>query len=49
LLSMEERVNLSGGRLEIASAPGRGTAIHAWLPMGEQPAVERRSERRKLR
>ena len=49
LLGMQERVNLSGGRLEITSALGQGTAIHAWLPLGEQPVVERRSERRKPR
>lgn len=34
LLGMQERVLLAGGRLEIDSAPGRGTAIRAWLPLG---------------
>lgn len=33
LLSMEERATLAGGRLEIISAPGQGTAIRAWLPL----------------
>jgi signal transduction histidine kinase len=32
LLGMEERVSLVGGRLEIDSAPGRGTTVRAWLP-----------------
>lgn len=32
LASMRERVRLLGGRLEIASTPGKGTAITAWLP-----------------
>lgn len=35
LLGMQERVLLAGGRLEIDSAPGRGTEIRAWLPLGE--------------
>jgi len=34
LLSMQERVALAGGDLEIDSAPGRGTAIRARLPLG---------------
>jgi two-component system, NarL family, sensor histidine kinase UhpB len=33
LLSMQERVALAGGALEIDSAPGRGTAIRARLPL----------------
>jgi two-component system sensor histidine kinase UhpB len=33
LLSMQERVALAGGDLEIQSAPGRGTAIRARLPL----------------
>jgi two-component system sensor histidine kinase UhpB len=33
LLSMEERAALLGGGLEIKSAPGHGTEIHAWLPL----------------
>jgi signal transduction histidine kinase len=33
LLSMEERVALAGGDLEIESAPGRGTSIHVRLPL----------------
>ncbi len=32
LLSMEERVRLTGGRFEILTAPGRGTRIQAWFP-----------------
>lgn len=34
LLGMRERVNMLGGRLEVRSAPGEGTAIEAWLPKG---------------
>lgn len=33
LLAMEERVRLAGGRLEIETAPGRGTAICAYFPL----------------
>lgn len=34
LLSMEERAQLLGGRLEIASSSGRGTEVTAWFPLG---------------
>jgi len=33
LFSMEERVSLAGGRLEIRSALGEGTAVHACFPL----------------
>jgi two-component system, NarL family, sensor histidine kinase UhpB len=33
LVGMEERVSLAGGRLEIDSEPGRGTEVHATLPL----------------
>ena len=33
LASMRERVELIGGRLEVYSAPGRGTSITAWAPL----------------
>jgi signal transduction histidine kinase len=49
LLSMQERVILAGGRLDIESSPGNGTVIHVCLPLGEQPVVERRSKRRNSR
>lgn len=32
LVGMQERVSLVGGRLEIESAPGKGTRVHAELP-----------------
>ena len=32
LVGMEERATLSGGSLEIESAPGRGTQVRAELP-----------------
>jgi signal transduction histidine kinase len=35
LLSMRERVSLVGGRLEIVSAPDKGTAVTAWVPAVE--------------
>jgi PAS domain S-box-containing protein len=37
LLSMNERVSLLGGGLEINSAPGRGTEIRAWFPLAGFP------------
>jgi signal transduction histidine kinase len=35
LLGMEERVRRLGGRLKIVSKPGRGTLVHAALPVAE--------------
>ena len=35
LLGMEERVRRLGGRLKISSEPGRGTMVHAGLPVAE--------------
>jgi signal transduction histidine kinase len=34
LLGMQERVDLLGGRLEVESAPGQGTCVHASFPLG---------------
>ena len=33
LLSMEERIRLVNGQLAIESEPGRGTSIHARVPI----------------
>jgi PAS domain S-box-containing protein len=33
LLSMEERATLTDGSLELKSAPGQGTEVHAWFPL----------------
>jgi signal transduction histidine kinase len=33
LLSMAERAALAGGGLELKSAPGKGTEVHAWFPL----------------
>ncbi len=33
--SMRERTRLLGGELSIESSPGRGTAVVAWVPLGE--------------
>jgi signal transduction histidine kinase len=35
LVSMQERVRLVGGRLEIASRPEHGTSVVAWVPLQE--------------
>ncbi|MFO1306033.1 MAG: sensor histidine kinase [Burkholderiales bacterium] len=32
LVSMRERVRLIGGKLDVESAPGRGTSVLAWVP-----------------
>ena len=34
--SMRQRVFLLGGQLEIASSPGQGTTIRAWVPLQEE-------------
>jgi two-component system, NarL family, sensor histidine kinase UhpB len=39
LLSMQERVTLAGGSLEIDSAPGRATCVRARLPLAEESPV----------
>jgi signal transduction histidine kinase len=36
--SMRERIDLLGGKLEIQSAPGRGTTIVAWVPIPKEAA-----------
>jgi two-component system, NarL family, sensor histidine kinase DevS len=38
LVGMRERLELIGGRLEISSAPGRGTELRAELPVPHQPS-----------
>ncbi len=44
LVGMEERATLSGGRLEIESAPGRGTEVRAQLALRDQsPAADQSS------
>jgi signal transduction histidine kinase len=35
ILGMEERVRRLGGRVKISSEPGRGTTVHAALPVAE--------------
>ena len=37
MLGMRERVNMLGGRIEIDSAPGRGTHIEVSIPRSAQP------------
>ncbi len=39
LISMQERVTLAGGDLQIDSAPGRGTCVHGRLPLAEESRV----------
>jgi signal transduction histidine kinase len=36
LASMSERVRLVRGTLDIESAPGQGTSVVAWVPVGEE-------------
>ncbi|HLN32917.1 MAG TPA: ATP-binding protein [Gemmataceae bacterium] len=48
LLGMQERVLLIGGRIEIDSAAGRGTAIHVRFPLAAHPSLERRKRKRDL-
>jgi signal transduction histidine kinase len=36
ITSMRDRIEAVGGQLEIVSAPGQGTAIHATIPDGER-------------
>jgi signal transduction histidine kinase len=40
LASMRERVHLLGGELDLDTAPGRGTTIVAWVPLGEESKAE---------
>jgi signal transduction histidine kinase len=35
LISMQERISLAGGELEIDSGPGRGSAVRARFPLAE--------------
>ncbi len=37
MISMKERLRLVGGHLNVASEPGRGTRVDAWVPL-ESPA-----------
>jgi PAS domain S-box-containing protein len=37
LAGMRERVQLAGGTLDIETAPGEGTTVVAWVPVGEAP------------
>ena len=36
---MRERVHGLGGRFELASSPGLGVCVRAWLPIHEEPAT----------
>jgi PAS domain S-box-containing protein len=38
LTGMRERVHLLGGALDIESAPGQGTSIVVWVPLGRGPS-----------
>lgn len=37
LISMEERVRLFQGTFRIRTSPGKGTEVHAWLPLSDSP------------
>ncbi len=43
LAGMRERVALAGGRIEIASAPGRGARVSASIPISSAPEAEAKS------
>ena len=36
LIGMRERVEMVGGKFTVASAPGQGTTIEAYLPLGKK-------------
>lgn len=36
LFSIQERINLAGGRFEVRSAPGQGTALRAVIPLPDE-------------
>ncbi|HJV05469.1 MAG TPA: PAS domain S-box protein, partial [Actinomycetota bacterium] len=36
LSSMRERAEMAGGWLRVDSAPGRGTTVEAWVPLGDR-------------
>jgi signal transduction histidine kinase len=36
---MRRRAFLVGGKLDIDSSPGRGTAILAWVPLNEERSM----------
>jgi len=40
LFSIRERLGLMGGRMEIDSAPGRGTRVHLYAPLSERACAE---------
>jgi signal transduction histidine kinase len=40
LIGIEERVGHVGGRLEVESAPGRGTSLRVTLPLAATTAAQ---------
>jgi PAS domain S-box-containing protein len=42
LQGMQERALILGGHLDITSAPGRGTEIHAWFPLRSSTPLQHR-------
>jgi signal transduction histidine kinase len=44
LAGMRERAALAGGTLEVASSPGSGTTIRAWLPITTQNPQDREGQ-----
>ena len=44
LVGMEERVALVGGRMQVHSAPGKGTRLVTWLPAGSESQPGREAE-----
>ena len=49
LLSMAERAEIVGGRLNIRSRPGSGTAVTATIPLPSTPRVGTNNRRNRIR
>jgi two-component system sensor histidine kinase UhpB len=39
LISIDERASIVGGKLDVYSAPGKGTALHVMIPISTEPGV----------
>ncbi len=39
LLSMQDRIRVVGGDLEVDSSPGQGTIVHGTAPLGSVPSA----------
>lgn len=39
LISIDERASIVGGKLDVYSAPGKGTALHVMIPISSEPGA----------